>query len=576
VAFIRRASTLARPRLGKLGSRLLRPSAGLYQVADSGTGPVPIVQISSNIVTSASFTPTANALMVAIGMVSNTGAGIISGDVTDSSPSPDWTLVASGTSTAGGWAGVWVMNVGASPSARTVTLSGIGTGAVGLQLTVRVLTGARPAAVCVGGSNGIGGTTAYTIAVTTTVAGSMLIGGQVDNNTAGTPLVPTAATTAYLSSVDTNQVSRYMSMRRTAITATPGITSIGSDGIAGSNQAMAAVEILPSNPNDVSVDADYAFNFLTFDDPTPGVAPNDGTAPANAHQTGTAGITQTTQDGTAPALAHNTGDVTASTTTDTTAPALDHQTGVPSPSLNVPDVTAPALAHQTFDPTVSTSGAATNVNAGDTVITMTAGDPTATITAADTAPAIAHQTGQPTLTQTSTDTVAPALAHQTQAATATTTTADTTAPAVAHQTQPSGATITTTDSIAPALAHQTFDAVASVPGNTDVNPGDNANTHTTPTAAAGLAPSVQTPATAHQTLAVTSTQTTPSETSSITLTAYNAVVTTMDASTARWSFDTGLTETARHDHTTTSTGDQHSTTSQISTLDGTSTGPLVG
>jgi hypothetical protein len=126
--------------------------------------------------TTASFTPVANSLLIAEVTVGNsTGSGLTTGAITDSLSST-WTLLKRSNISGSGCSEVWGMDAGASPAARTVTLTGTASVGQGTVLTVKVLTGAAAVASCLGASVAQG-TTATSASITTTTAGSYVAGG---------------------------------------------------------------------------------------------------------------------------------------------------------------------------------------------------------------------------------------------------------------------------------------------------------------------------------------------------------------------------------------------------------------
>src|SRR6266498_2712278 len=118
-------------------------------IAEDASAPAAVTSTGTT-TTTASFTPVANSLLVAIANAgNNTGAGTITCPVTDSLGST-WTLLKRTNIDLVNGAGsteVWAMDAGASPAARTVTVTGTGgANAVGVSLCVKVLTGAKPVA----------------------------------------------------------------------------------------------------------------------------------------------------------------------------------------------------------------------------------------------------------------------------------------------------------------------------------------------------------------------------------------------------------------------------------------------
>lgn len=194
--------------------------------------------------TTASFTPTANSLLVAVSNVGNTsGSGTNTAAVTDSLGST-WTLERRSNGVNGS-SEIWTLDAGASPAARTVTVTGAGTTATGVALTVKVLTGAAAAAQQTGATNAVTSGTARNISITTTTADSLPVGGYVDVVAAGA-LTVDANTTAWQTVTDATNTEKYAAFRATNPTATPGAITIGFSTAAGGNGPKVAVEILPA------------------------------------------------------------------------------------------------------------------------------------------------------------------------------------------------------------------------------------------------------------------------------------------------------------------------------------------
>jgi hypothetical protein len=196
------------------------------------------------VATTASFIPAANSLLVAVACGGG-GSAVQTLPVTDSLGST-WTLLKrANTNNFAGVTEIWVMDAGASPSARAVTATLTGSDGAGVSLSVKVLTGAAPAASCLGGFTVINTTTAYTISITTTTSGSLACAGLVDSTGSGA-LTVNGITTAWHSFSDTGNGHKYAEFRATALTGVPGATVIGFTNTPANNQAIVAVEILPA------------------------------------------------------------------------------------------------------------------------------------------------------------------------------------------------------------------------------------------------------------------------------------------------------------------------------------------
>jgi hypothetical protein len=198
---------------------------------------------STTTVTTAPFTPVAGSLLVAVACGGG-GTAVQTVPVTDSLGST-WTLLKrANTNNFAGETEIWVMDAGPSPASRTVTATITGSDGIGVALCVKVLTGAKPAATCLGGFTVVNSTTAYTISITTTTAGSLACAGLVDSTASGALTGPNGITTAWQSVSDTGAGHKYAQFRATSLTGTPGATVIGFTNTAANNQAIVAVEIL--------------------------------------------------------------------------------------------------------------------------------------------------------------------------------------------------------------------------------------------------------------------------------------------------------------------------------------------
>jgi hypothetical protein len=211
-------------------------------VAEGGT--TAVATANATTVTSASITPTANTLMVALVAMGN-GAGSASslGAVTDS-VAGTWTRKAGEASATGGVAEVWMKDAGASPSAQTVTYDPGGAGASGLIIVVKYYTGAVALASQTGATAVNGGTTAFSKAVVTTTAGSLVVGahGRASDASVLTALAGTTIIGQF-NGTSGDTAGLYVA---SAVTGTPGSTTFGASNVASGVNRQAFVEILPS------------------------------------------------------------------------------------------------------------------------------------------------------------------------------------------------------------------------------------------------------------------------------------------------------------------------------------------
>jgi hypothetical protein len=207
------------------------------------TSPAPVFT-ASTVSTTASFTPPANSLLVA---VCNLGAssGTATGAVTDSL-SGVWTLRARQNASGSGSAEIWVRDVGATPSAMTVTLTG-STGNSS-QLSVRVVTGAGAVAQQQVGATAVKTTSPADIPITAVAAGSLVYTSMVYTSAAQV-LAVDANTTAILSTQDSANGQTNGSAKRTALTSGPGAVTVGwTNTVAAEAVAVEIIAPLASTP----------------------------------------------------------------------------------------------------------------------------------------------------------------------------------------------------------------------------------------------------------------------------------------------------------------------------------------
>lgn len=194
-------------------------------------------------ITTGSFTPANNTLLVAYCSMGN-GAGTSSslGTVTDSL-SGSWTRLAGDASTTGGVAEIWCRDI-ATGASMTVTYDPGGSGASGLDIICKWYSGAAATASQPGATATLGGTTAYTKAITTTKTGS-LVAGAYGRATDAQTLVANSSTTI-LGQVNGSSGDTASLFRATNQTGTPGSTTLGFTNVAGGANRMALAEILPA------------------------------------------------------------------------------------------------------------------------------------------------------------------------------------------------------------------------------------------------------------------------------------------------------------------------------------------
>lgn len=216
-------------------------------ITEDVSTPVPATGTGTGNITTASFSPPANSLLVALvgGGWSTTALGAT---ITDSAGGT-WTVGATATGTNasdGGLAKVFYRYLSSAPGAMTVTaaytnLSG------GRFLAVRVVNGAASSQTGASGSAVHNpASTSATVSVTTTVTGSVVY-GITDNAATATACTFNAGTTVLTSGDfnDTTDSVRLTAWSATSPTGTPGATTFGGTYATATVTNEAAFEILP-------------------------------------------------------------------------------------------------------------------------------------------------------------------------------------------------------------------------------------------------------------------------------------------------------------------------------------------
>lgn len=201
---------------------------------------------------SASFTPTAGSLIVAIAANGNgnqiTGTGFTISDTFGGTASGAWTtLVAYVGSGGSGLAGVWVKDAGASPSAGVVTVTAAPSTCLDTVLIVRQFAGAK-AAASQNGKTGTATGTIATISITPNATGSQIVGAYGNgNNVTG---IDASGTTGY---GNTNGASGSSEgcFEGTSLTTAGTAQTLGVT-VAQAAMAIAAAEILAATGTSVS------------------------------------------------------------------------------------------------------------------------------------------------------------------------------------------------------------------------------------------------------------------------------------------------------------------------------------
>lgn len=237
------------------------------------TAGAPWVTSTTNVVTSASFTPNANNLLVAIACVGNGNNNSSTGIAITDSVGGTWTSLAVQINTFGTMGGVWVKNAGVSPVAQTVTATGSGPSTAGTGLIVRQFAGAAPAASQNGVvvSSGQPSNEPYSATINPGTSGSQVVGTYAQSSFS-VILTPNSSTSVYGSFTDstngdTESAFEAAGMSRAGTPITLGFTNAGT-----ASAVLVLVEILPSgvNPAGVvqqqsgSVSNDYGLDNIPF------------------------------------------------------------------------------------------------------------------------------------------------------------------------------------------------------------------------------------------------------------------------------------------------------------------------
>jgi hypothetical protein len=221
------------------------------------TGPVEVgttayTTANATTVTTASFTPANSTLLVAYCSMGNGAAGASSlGAVTDSLGGT-WTRLSGEASASGGVAETWARDI-ATGAAMTVIYDPGGAGASGLDLICKWYSGAKPVAQQPGAIAVNGGTTSYATSITTTAAGSLVVGALGRASDAQT--VVANGSTTLLGQVNGSSGDTAALFRATNLTVTPGPTSLGFTNTPAGVNRMALAELLPASGSALTADA---------------------------------------------------------------------------------------------------------------------------------------------------------------------------------------------------------------------------------------------------------------------------------------------------------------------------------
>lgn len=221
-------------------------------IAEDATTPATVTASSGASLTTASFSPPAKSLLVAMsGIAWSTGTATV---VISDSGVHTWTNGAYllGTGSNVGVSMVAFTYFATAPGAITVTstFTGVNGGEI---LAVKVLTGA--AAIQTGAGTATiyqAGSTDGTVSVTTTQPGSMVYGVSGDPNSNDTFTV-NGATTLVTLNADTANGDAIATWKAANATGTPGVTALGGTWGSAIQGTAVGLEILPVTPSPLPI-----------------------------------------------------------------------------------------------------------------------------------------------------------------------------------------------------------------------------------------------------------------------------------------------------------------------------------
>lgn len=194
-------------------------------------------------ITTASFTPADNTLLVVMaGMGNGVGSSSSLGTMVDSLGGT-WTRLAGEASASGGVAEVWCRDIGTG-AAMTVTYDPGGTGASGLDVIAKWFSGCLARTSQTGATAVNGGATSFSKSITTTTTGSQVVGSYATASNGVT--LTAAAGTTILGQFIGSGGDTSSAFKATSLTGTPGATTLGYSNVAAGVNRMALVEVLPS------------------------------------------------------------------------------------------------------------------------------------------------------------------------------------------------------------------------------------------------------------------------------------------------------------------------------------------
>lgn len=226
-------------------------------IAIDASSPAIVNGSATGTLTTASFTPPAGSYLVAVAC-GGYGSGTTTATITDSL-SGTWTSRVTSNGANGSAFGVAQIStrVIGSSAAMTVTVTYANLNG-GRELGVYVITGADNTTVGASANLNVSTTlTAMTTSLTTTVTGSIVLGGADSSGTNGT-VASLAANTAWATMSGTNPVSNgtdlvgYGILKSSALTGTPGAKTYGVTWNSATNGHLALLEIVPATSSTIA------------------------------------------------------------------------------------------------------------------------------------------------------------------------------------------------------------------------------------------------------------------------------------------------------------------------------------
>lgn len=199
---------------------------------------------NTSTITTPTFTPDDGSLLVAlVGAGNGVGGASSVGTVVDSLGGT-WTRLGSDASATGAVTEVWARDI-TTGTPMTVTYDPGGAAASGLNIICKWYLGARPTAQQPGATGVNGGTTSYQTSITTTVAGSVVVGSYGRATDAQT--VVANALTVLFGQFNGSAGDTVALLRSSTATVTPGALTLGfTNTPAGANRTV-LVELLPTS-----------------------------------------------------------------------------------------------------------------------------------------------------------------------------------------------------------------------------------------------------------------------------------------------------------------------------------------